>query len=95
MPKLTNKQVSDVAKKLKVDLNVVTVDMLKQGIKVEMEHGTVDKKTNITDDDLIMTAKIALAHYKEGLKYYDLLERLEKKLEKIAERKGLPTIFLK
>ena len=32
------------------------------GINVELEHGTVDPATNVTDDDPVMTAKIALAH---------------------------------
>ena len=41
------------------------------GINIELEHGTVDPLTNVTDDDLIMTAKIALAHLNEFENYYN------------------------
>lgn len=47
-----------------------TVDDLARGIKVEYEHGTVNPLTNVTNDDPIMTAKIALAHlFEEKDKY--------------------------
>lgn len=41
------------------------------GINIEMEHGKVNKNTNVTNDDLIMTAKIALAHLNELPNYYN------------------------
>ncbi|MBQ8891472.1 MAG: hypothetical protein IJ068_01240 [Bacilli bacterium] len=41
------------------------------GINIEMEHGTVNKETNVTNDNLIMTAKIALAHLNEFPNYYN------------------------
>jgi len=41
------------------------------GINIELEHGTVSPKTNVTNDDLIMTAKIALAHLNEFPNYYN------------------------
>lgn len=41
------------------------------GINVELEHGKKNPVTNITNDDLIMTAKIALAHLNEFPNYYD------------------------
>jgi len=51
------------------------------GINVELEHGTVDPATNVTDDDPTMTAKIALAHLNEIPNYYTLLEEMEEKGE--------------
>ncbi|MCI8498664.1 MAG: hypothetical protein HFG33_04625 [Bacilli bacterium] len=54
------------------------------GINIELEHGTVDKKTNVTNDDLIVTAKIALAHLNEYSNYYNKvygLRAFEKMLE--------------
>lgn len=41
------------------------------GINIELEHGTVNPKTNVTNDDLITTAKIALAHLNEFPNYYN------------------------
>ena len=51
------------------------------GINVELEHGTVDPATNVTDDDPVVTAKIALAHLNELPNYYTLLEEMEEKGE--------------
>jgi hypothetical protein len=45
-----------------------------------MEHGSVNEQTNITNDDLEMTAKIALVHLTEGANYYELLAGMESKL---------------
>jgi hypothetical protein len=54
-------------------------DDLKKGYKVELEHGTKNSQTNVTDDDPEATAKIALAHLKESPRYYEFLEQMEKK----------------
>ena len=51
------------------------------GINVELEHGTVDPATNVSNDDPVMTAKIALAHLNELPNYYTLLDVMEKKGE--------------
>lgn len=42
-----------------------------RGINIELEHGLVNPITNVTNDDLIMTAKIALAHLNEFPNYYN------------------------
>ena len=42
-----------------------------EGINIESEHGLVNSLTNITDDDLILTSKIALAHLNEFPNYYN------------------------
>ena len=41
------------------------------GINIEKEHGKTNPLTNVTDDDLIKTSKIALAHLKEFPNYYN------------------------
>lgn len=55
------------------------------GINEELEHGTVDPATNVTDDDPVVTAKIALAHLNELPNYYTLLEEMEKKGEELLK----------
>ena len=40
---------------------------------VELQHGTGDPDTNITNDDLVATGKIALAHLNEIPDYYTRL----------------------
>lgn len=42
-----------------------------EGINIELEHGTVHPQTNVTNNDLITTAKIALAHLNEFPNYYN------------------------
>lgn len=42
------------------------------GINVELEHGLINPYTNITNNDLILTSKIALAHLNEFPNYYSL-----------------------
>jgi hypothetical protein len=53
------------------------VEQFRQGLEVELEHGRRDPSTNVTDDDPIVTGKIALAHLNELPDYYDRLARME------------------
>lgn len=50
----------------------------REGLSVELEHGLIDAETNVTDDDLIATGKIAWAHLKELPDYYTRLARMER-----------------
>ena len=54
------------------------VEQFKNGMIVELEHGLVDAQTNVMNDDLEMTGKIALAHLKERADYYKKLDAMEK-----------------
>jgi hypothetical protein len=49
---------------------------------VELEHGLSDLVTNVTDDDGVMTAKIALAHLNEFPDYYTRLARMEEQAKR-------------
>jgi len=53
------------------------VEQFRRGMDVELEHGLHDLLTNVTDDDPVVTGKIALAHLNEFPDYYTRLERLE------------------
>jgi len=53
------------------------VDQFRRGMDVELEHGLHDLLTNVTDDDPLVTGKIALAHLNEFPDYYKRLERME------------------
>ena len=41
------------------DTSPFSLEQFRMGMDVELEHGTRDLATNVTDDDVIMTAKIA------------------------------------
>ncbi len=60
------------ARVLNVNFDKYSVEEFLSGINIELEHGLVDKKTNVTNDNLIPTAKIALAHLNEYPNYYNL-----------------------
>jgi hypothetical protein len=47
------------------------------GLNVELEHGTRFKDANITNNHPVVTGMIVLAHLKESLDYYKLLEVAE------------------
>ena len=53
------------------------VEQLRMGMDVELEHGTNDLETNVTDDDAVVTAKIARAHLNEFPDYYSRLAVME------------------
>lgn len=56
---------------LDIKFNKFTPKEFLIGINIELEHGKINKETNVTNDDLIMTAKIALAHLNEYPNYYN------------------------
>lgn len=47
------------------------------GLEVELEHGTMFREVNVTNNHPVLTAKIVLAHLKESLDYYKRLEVAE------------------
>jgi DNA-directed RNA polymerase alpha subunit len=57
------------------------VEQFRMGMDVELEHGTHDPETNVTDDDAEVTAKIARAHLNEFPDYYTRLAVMESEAE--------------
>ena len=72
---------SDEAKRigalLVVDWTKVDLEQFRRGLEVELEHGSRDPETNVTNDDMSLTGKIAWAHLKEFPDYYTRLDKLE------------------
>lgn len=62
---------------LGLDWGQVDLEQFRMGLLVELEHGTRDPETNVTDDNLGLTAKIALAHLRELPDYYTRLAEME------------------
>jgi len=68
----------------KVILSVVNKEKMKvdlkeflQGLQVELEHGMTFKDANVTNNHPVLTGLIVMAHFKESLDYYKLLEVAE------------------
>ena len=70
------KEVAWVAKVLGV-ADEIDLDELRRGMDVELEHGRRDPLTDVTNDDPLITAKIAIAHLRELPDYYGRLARME------------------
>ena len=66
-----------VGSTLGLDWANVDLQQFRRGLEVELEHGARDPETNVTNDDLALTGKIAWAHLKEFPDYYSRLDRLE------------------
>ena len=77
----TVKEAKEIGEKLGIDWSKYDVEQYRMGLDVELEHGRVDPHTNVTNDDPIMTGKIALAHLNEFSDYYTRLERMEREAE--------------
>jgi hypothetical protein len=57
------------------------LEQLRDGMNVEWEHGTRFPDLDVTGDDPVVTAKIALAHLREFPDYYQRLEVMEREAE--------------
>ena len=58
-------------RQLNITFNGFSLEDLITGINIELEHGMINPDTNITDNDLTKTIKIALAHLNEFPNYYN------------------------
>ena len=60
-----------VANELGITFDHFSIQDLITGLNIELEHGSVNPLTNVTNDDLLLTMKIALAHLNEFPDYYN------------------------
>jgi DNA-directed RNA polymerase alpha subunit len=79
----TASQAHEVGEQIGIDWTASSFDVeqLRMGMDVELEHGTQDPETNVTDDDMNVTAKIARAHLNEFPDYYSRLAVMEAEAE--------------
>jgi hypothetical protein len=62
------------------------VEQFRMGMDVELEYGLDNPDTNVTNDDPIVTGKIALAHLNEFPDYYTRLDQMETEAKRAAGR---------
>ena len=82
----TAEEAKAIGEKLGLKWDKFDVDQFRRGMDVELEHGTRDSLTNVTNDDHLMIGKIALAHLNEFPDYYDRLEKMEREAEEFWEK---------
>jgi hypothetical protein len=84
----TAEEAEEIGKRLGIDWTKFDVEQFRHGMDVELEHGTVDPKTNVSNDDPSTTGKIALAHLNEFPDYYHRLDKMEEEAEEYWEKKN-------
>ena len=84
----TTEEAQRIGDEIGVDWDRLDVEQFRQGLDVELEHGSRDPQTDVTHDDPIMTGKIALAHMKEFPDYYERLGRMEAEAERDWSTRG-------
>ncbi|MBU3143657.1 DUF5661 family protein [Clostridium sp. CF012] len=80
--KFTIEEAVLIAKHLNIRFDKFDVEQFRVGLDVELEHGNINPLTNVTNDDPILTGKIALAHLNEFQDYYTRLTKMEEEAEK-------------
>lgn len=74
----TAEESKQIGEQLGIDWSRFDVEQFRMGMDVELEHGTISPHTNVTNDNPLMTGKIALAHLNEIDDYYTRLDKMEK-----------------
>ncbi len=76
-PRIQVEEARVILAALQVEGMTITVEDFQQGLEVELEHGTMYKDANVTNNHPLLTGKIVLAHLKESLDYYKRLDVAE------------------
>ena len=79
--RFTLEQAKAIGEKLGMDFVRYDINEFRRGLEVELEHGKIDSKTNVTNDDPYVTGKIAWAHLNELPDYYTRLDKMEMESE--------------
>ncbi len=83
----TTEEAKKIGEKLNIDWTKFNIEQFRMGMDIELEHGARDPHTNVTNDDSLVTGKIALAHLNEFPDYYTRLEKMEEEGDKYWENK--------
>jgi hypothetical protein len=80
----TEEEARVIGQRIGVDWSAGDVDLeqFRMGLAIELEHGSQDPATNVTNDDETITGKIARAHLREIRDYYTRLAAMEREAER-------------
>ncbi|MCP4264514.1 MAG: DUF1090 domain-containing protein [Candidatus Brocadiaceae bacterium] len=76
-PLVSDEEASAILKLVNTSDMDIPLDTFRQGLEVELEHGTIFEDANVTNNHPVLTGKIVLAHLKETLDYYKRIEVAE------------------
>jgi hypothetical protein len=75
--KVLSSEAKIILAKVNTEKMKIHLDEFRRGMEVELEHGIRFKDANVTNNHPVLTGMIVLAHLKESLDYYKLLEVAE------------------
>jgi len=92
--KISSEEARIILSEINVEGMNIEPEEFRNGLEVELEHGIRFKDANVTNNHPILTGKIVLAHLKESLYYYKLLEvaELEGDLLKAIQASAHPKV---
>jgi hypothetical protein len=73
----TPAQAKTIGEQLGIRWGKFDLEQFRAGLGVELEHGTANQTTDVTNDNPLLTGKIALAHLTEFPDYYTRLAKME------------------
>ena len=73
----TLNQAKTIGEQLGIRWGKFDLKQFRTSLGVELEHGTANQTTDVTNDDPLLTGKIALAHLTEFPDYYTRLAKME------------------
>ena len=76
-PVVSDEETSTILKLVNTTNMDISLDTFRQGLEVELEHGTIFEDANVTNNHPVLTGKIVLAHLKETMDYYKRIEVAE------------------
>jgi hypothetical protein len=77
----TVEEAKRIGEALGIDWSKFDIEQFRMGLDVELDHGKRDPSTNVTQDDEVLTGKIALAHLNEFPDYYTRPQKMETETE--------------
>ena len=77
----TSEEARRIGDQIGIDWSSYDLEQFRMGLAVELEHGARDPEADVTDDDQLLTGKIAWAHLKEIPDYYTRLLAMEEEAQ--------------
>jgi hypothetical protein len=69
-PNISAQEASKILKIVNTKGIIIPIEDFRNGLEVELEHGTRFEDANVTNNHPILTGKIVIAHLKETMDYY-------------------------
>lgn len=76
-PTVSNEEAAKILDIVNTQGMDIPLEDFRQGMEVELEHGTRFEDANVTNNHPILTGKIVLAHLKETMDYYKRIDVAE------------------